>query len=420
MNSLPRRTGLAGLAAIASVAALVPASSAVAAPVGQLDWTLQNSYGPGGATANVNRTWLGYVTNSPAPMGANGTVTPSAGAFGPTVTPASLRGATVFDSFGFALDDTETGLASGANTLQFEGTITFASPAAPAGHGFTSTIVNPRIELNTTTGTGKLYATGSNAGTAYDATTASVFDLNLATATYRTYADGSTVVSCITPSITQAGYAFPGNYAAGAGPERTPNTFGTFAIRLADDATAPATPNADWANSCAPQKGDKGDKGDAGTPGTNGTDGTDGTNGTDGTDGADGVDGKNGADGAPGAQGPQGPAGANGGIGPVGPAGAQGPAGPAGAKGATGARGKTGPRGPRGPRGRSVVRRASLARAAFAGTKTRTVKITRRGSKTVVATGTVKGRTLTYKATKKLTGKVVLRSGGRAVTVTVK
>ncbi|HWT92771.1 MAG TPA: hypothetical protein VN238_07225, partial [Solirubrobacteraceae bacterium] len=67
-----------------------------------------------------------------------------------------------------------------------------------------------------------------------------------------------------------------------------------------------------------------------------------------------------------------------------------------------------------------VVRRASLARAAFAGTKARTVKITLRGSKAVVATGTVKGRTLTYKATKKLTGKVVLRSGGRTVTVTVK
>lgn len=387
MSPLTRRSRLAGLAALASVAALAPASSALAAPAGQLDWTMQNNFGPAGTdnvTANVNRTWLGYVTNPTPGAGARGTATPSGAAFGPIVAPTSLRGTNVWGSFGYALDATETatGVASGANDLQYDGVVSFVSPAPPAGHGFTFTLEDPQIVFNTTTATGQLFATGTTTQGRpavvgpYDRTKA-VFNLDFSKATYNVYADGSTVVSCIIPSVAETNYAIP-SYAAGAGPDRTPNTFGTFAIRIGDGIAAPSS---DWADSCAPK------------------------------DGADGAKGDTGAVGAPGPVGPQGGAG---------PVGAPGPVGPKGATGARGKQGKTGKQGKRGPRGRVVVRRASLARAAFAGTKARTVKVTRRGSKAVVATGTVKGRTLTYKATKKLTGKLVLRAGGRAVTVTVK
>ena len=43
--------------------------------------------------------------------------------------------------------------------------------------------------------------------------------------------DGTRILDGIVPSIATADYVFPG-YAKGAGPDRTPNTFGGFALRL--------------------------------------------------------------------------------------------------------------------------------------------------------------------------------------------
>ncbi|HEX5926339.1 MAG TPA: HtaA domain-containing protein, partial [Baekduia sp.] len=184
------------------------------------------------------RTWLGYVTGDPMLGQAGGSATPTAPATGPTVDTTSPRGVsatytTVFPSTAGTYDAN-----TGIGTIELDGGLTFTSPV----HMFTIAVNQPTIVLNGNSG--KIFASGAGGGATptYDRTQP-LLDLDLTGSTVTLMADGSRILSDIVPSIATANWAFPSNYGAGAGPDRDPNTFGSFALtlRLAPD-PGPAGP----------------------------------------------------------------------------------------------------------------------------------------------------------------------------------
>jgi hypothetical protein len=93
-----------------------------------------------------------------------------------------------------------------------------------------------------------------------------------------------------------------------------------------------------------------------------------------------------------------------------------------GAPGPAGPQGPAGPRGPAGPKGTSAkVSTFTLKRAPFAGSAKRAVRLLQRRTGKVLATGTLRGRTLrlSHLETTKLKGSYVLRlaHGKRKATV---
>jgi Htaa/Collagen triple helix repeat (20 copies) len=338
-----------------AVAALAATAGGASADV-TLDWTVENAYSSGCSSSGLNCTWLGYSTNPTPFSGADGTVTASgtatitgpSGTLVPSIDGASARGAGQDYTFAYPADAGLLDTESLAGELTFDGVVEFKS----VKHGFTITVENPRIVLDGKGG-GKLYASGTgSAGTPYPDTDP-VFDLDLSRATWNLYADGTRTLSCIVPSIATAGIVFGGAYPPGAGPQRTPNIFGSFGVRISETVAAPRP-----TGGCAPPPGDL-------------------------------------------PTGPQGPAG---------PQGLIGPEGPKGDKGDRGARGKQGKRGPRGKRGKQV---AKLSKAPFGAKGAGTVRVARHGK--VVATGTVRGRTLRANLRgKRLHGVYVLKPGAKA------
>lgn len=232
-----RRRGARSIAAVALGALALAMTASAASANGELRWTFENAYATGCSVTGLHCTWLGYMTNPAPGSGTRGSVSVTAPALGTTVTPTSPRGANVFNSFAFptAAADAATRFSGGAQSLEFEGTIEFVSPPPPNGHGITMTVEDPRIEL-AGNGTGALFASGVKAagvGTTapYDRTKP-VLDLDLTNVVVETSVDGTQTIDGIVPSIDEADYAFPANYAAGAGPDRTPNTFGSFSLAL--------------------------------------------------------------------------------------------------------------------------------------------------------------------------------------------
>lgn len=227
----------------AALVALAPAS-ATAAPVpvtaGSLDWTAINVYDTG-APDGTDRTWLGYTTAVGPPF-TNGNLAALEPATGPTVTPNSARGATAAYTHRFPVAAGGTyDPATGDGRFEFAGTLRWTS----VPHGFTITLSNPLVVV--AGGRGQLFASGSgssgsgessSAGAGYDRTRP-VFDLAVA--------PGSTAgtvmtMSGIAPAIATADMVWPGgNYPVGAGPDRSPNTFGSFALTI-DTAAAAAPP----------------------------------------------------------------------------------------------------------------------------------------------------------------------------------
>lgn len=257
---------LLALAALATGAAALPAAAQAATVTsGHLDWTQTAIYA--GSDPLVDHTWLGYVTGPPFAQ-ANGTVSPIAPATGDTVSPppTSPRGENYTQSLPAASGTYDP--TDGTGSIELDGGVDFAG----TGHGFDITVEKPLIELEGLTG--KLYASGkgsTDSGT-YDRS-APLFDLDLSQAEVTLKADGSRQISGIAPSVATAETAFPNNYAVGAGPDRSPNTFGSFSLTLktaTDDAAAgPAGPT-----------GPAGVAGPVGPAGANGKDGTNGKNGT--------------------------------------------------------------------------------------------------------------------------------------------
>jgi hypothetical protein len=218
------------LAAVVAILALAPASAQASTVTGgHLDWTITNVF-DSTAPAGTQRTWLGYATSSPPPQGANGTAAPIAPATGDTVTPSSTRG--VDYRFSYPATSGTYDEYTGTGTVELAGAVSFTAPAFPAGHGFTITIENPQVVLEGLTG--RLYASGQGEGATdtYDRS-APVFTLDLSEATVTLHADGSRTIGPIAPAIATSQHVFPAPYNAGAGPDRTPNTFGAFSLRLA-------------------------------------------------------------------------------------------------------------------------------------------------------------------------------------------
>lgn len=218
-------------AALVAVGLLgVSATPAAAFPVvsGELDHAWANVYETG-APEKTNRTWLGYSTFVAL---ANGTVSPVLPGTGPTVNALSPRGATAISVWKHpaALAGGSYDPATRTGTIEYTGGIRFQS----IPHGFDITFQNPRIVLDGASG--QLFATGTDqAGAAYDKSKP-VYDLDLSKATV-TDGGGSVTITGIVPRIATEGYVYPGaSYPKGAGPDRTPNTFGSFAL------TAAATP----------------------------------------------------------------------------------------------------------------------------------------------------------------------------------
>jgi hypothetical protein len=297
-----RLRGLAATAAAVLASGLTAASASAAVT---LDWTLENAFSTGCSGTGLNCTWLGHVTNPAVGPGARGTVTAADGTTitGPDGSPVSAIDGTTArgagQSFAFAYPAASGALTPGLTAadwegeMQFEGSVSFVAPPPPDGHGFTITVEDPRIVLNGD-GTGFLFATGVNTPGAPGSApvpytdSAAVWELDLdggtpafgpvtdpyPAAKWQIHADGSQTLSGIVPLIETAGHVFPGgSYPVDAGPNRSPNIFGGFTVRIA--------PNG-------------GPQGPAGNPGPSGPAGADGAPGEPGPAGAKGEDGKDG------------------------------------------------------------------------------------------------------------------------------
>lgn len=258
----------AALATIVAAAFLMLAGATKADAALQLNWTQKKVYNSA-APAGTDRTWLGYLTRAatpPAPpiSAPDGTATPSGGLAGPTVSSASVVG----DDYTWSFDAVAGSLNATtlAGSLDFDGVLTYAS----TNHGILISIGDPKITL-AGDGTGKLYATGDKSTSeTYDQTEA-VFNLDLSNTTCTLNWDGSLTLGNIVPSIAVTGYTFPGGaqgYSAGAGPDRTPNTFGSFSLTGA---------------TCAPLSGPQGETGAQGPQGPAGATGPQGPAGKDAT-----------------------------------------------------------------------------------------------------------------------------------------
>jgi hypothetical protein len=224
------------IAAIAVASVVAPAAaSATSVASGRLDWTQTAVYNSG----TPQRTWLGYVTGNPMTGLAGGSATPTAPATGPTVDTTSPRGVSETSTTVFPATAGTYDANTGTGTIELDGGLTYTSPV----HMFTIAVTKPQLVLNGNSG--QLFASGAGGADTptYDRTKP-LFDLDLSNATVTLKADGARVLSGIVPSIATASWAFPSNYPAGAGPDRDPNTFGSFALtlRLAQGDAGPAGP----------------------------------------------------------------------------------------------------------------------------------------------------------------------------------
>src|SRR5690606_28047250 len=154
---------------------------------------------------------------------AAGTATAAAPATGAEIGPSSPKGETELSTFTFPVSGGAYDRAARTGTIRAQGTVTFAS----AMHRFTITVTDPVVSLNGTTGT--LSASGQGGASGQTPYTADqpLFTLDLSGATVRDTGVGTQQIEGIVPALATADTAFPPNYQVGAGPDRTPNTFGS-------------------------------------------------------------------------------------------------------------------------------------------------------------------------------------------------
>lgn len=276
------RRGVSILTAAVTAAALAPAgASAADVTASKLRWSMVNQYDTS-LPSNTNRTWLGYVLNSGAgPQFSNGNATVSDGAtlevpagwVAPALTPSTIDGTApegldkVY-TFGFPGNDAGRGTydaASAKAELEFAGTLAFTV------HGLGVNLQQPRIVLDGTKGTLTASGLGSpdlRSIVPYDRSKP-ILNLDLSDAAVTAHVDGSETISGIVPSVAST-HLFSAAYPVGAGPNRSPNTFGSLSIRIAaPSATVAATPVAGPPGPQGPV-GPQGPKGDAGAAGVGG------------------------------------------------------------------------------------------------------------------------------------------------------
>jgi len=226
---VPRPRSLMLLAAAGTLLAAGPAG-AVPATVdgGSLTWTQTNVYDTT-QPAGHDRTWIGYVTNAiGGPGAANGTVAPVAPLTAPALDSSSPRGAAQDYSWVFPATGGSYEADTGTGTVGFDGGLTFASTA----HGFKITIDDPQLALNGLSGV--LSGSGEYTdGGQIPYSAQPVFNLDLSASSVVLRPDGSREIAGIVPTLAKTGLPFPPNYTGGvSGPDRTPNTFGSFTLKL--------------------------------------------------------------------------------------------------------------------------------------------------------------------------------------------
>lgn len=242
------------LFAVALLAALASAVPAAANPVsvGQLDWNNVNLYDTA-APAGTKRTFVGFTADPRVPPppsaagAANGTVFPDAPATGPVVDATVAQGTAVTHTFPNRPTGSTYDPATKKGVLEYLGTLHFKSTKL----GFDITVQNPQVVLDGDTG--KLYANGTNSGNGqanppvpagpYDRSEP-VFTLDLSGA-QTTRVGNAVTITGIVPSVARGGYVFFTNYATGAGPERDPDTFGSFSLTAQLGPNVTVTPAAD-------------------------------------------------------------------------------------------------------------------------------------------------------------------------------
>lgn len=244
--------------------ALVVAAPAAAAPAavdgGSLSWTQVNNYDVT-APAGTDRTWLGYVTR-PGPAGPDGTATPVAPLTAPTVDPSSPRGADKLYTWAFPATGGSYEAATGAGTVTFTGGVTFTS----VPHGFSIKIAEPQLTLNGLSGVMRASGEYTDGGQ-IPYSDQPIFNLDLSGSTVVLRPDGSREIAGIVPTLAVTGLPFPANYTGGvSGPDRTPNTFGSFTLKLHTAAAAIAEG----------PRGPQGEQGVQGVPGVQGIQGVPG------------------------------------------------------------------------------------------------------------------------------------------------
>lgn len=277
------RRGAGVVVAALTAAALVPtAASAGDVTASKLRWSMVNQYDTS-LPSNTNRTWLGYVLNSGAgPQFSNGNATVSDGAtlevpagwVAPALSPTTIDGTApegldkVY-TFGFPGNAAGHGTydpATAKAELEFGGTLAFTV------HGLGVNLQQPKIVLDGTKGTLTASGLGSpdlRTIVPYDRTNP-ILNLDLSEATVTSHVDGSETISGIVPSVAST-HLFSSAYPVGAGPNRSPNTFGSLSIRVAVPAeTVTATPVAGPAGPTGPA-GPAGPKGEPGVAGASGT-----------------------------------------------------------------------------------------------------------------------------------------------------
>jgi hypothetical protein len=199
-----------------------------------LTWTQTNVFDSGSAP-NTNRTFLGYTTG---PVMANGTAGPEGTATGDTVTPDSTRGPDARYAVRFPATSSTFSAVARTGEVRLGGVFVFNG----TGHRFRITVENPRVVFDGDD-TATLFASGSGAGSTGTPTyddSQPLFGLDLSTATTTVDPGGTVTIAGMVPSLSVADRTFPANYGAGSGPNRTPNTFGSFSLTVPSAAPAPA------------------------------------------------------------------------------------------------------------------------------------------------------------------------------------
>lgn len=271
-RSTRRSAGVLATALAAS--ALVPAGAPAAeVTASALRWSMINQYDTS-LPSNTNRTWLGYVLNTGnGPQFSNGTASARDGAtlevpagwVAPALTPTTIDGTApegLDKVYTFAFPGNAAGRgtydpATAKAELEFTGTLAFTV------HGLGVNLQQPKVVLDGTKGTLTASGLGSpdlRTIVPYDRTTP-ILNLDLSNATVVSHVDGSETISGIVPSVAST-HLFSAAYPVGAGPNRSPNTFGSIAIRI-------AAPKAEAI--IAGPAGPKGDKGDPGLAGASAT-----------------------------------------------------------------------------------------------------------------------------------------------------
>ena len=210
------------LALLAAAIATTPAHAKSAkVKKATLSWSQTNVYVPGGAPGApvVNKTYLGYVASL-----SKGSFTPLSGAKGPTVTGTSTAGPTSVYTTNFTTKKGKFDAKKVKGSISFKGLVEFKTSQ------FTTTVENPKIVLKGKTG--QVFASGKTSNLAAPTySNKALLNLDLKSAKVSKKKTKLTIKG-IVPSVATADLAFPVNYAVGAGPERTPNTFGSFALTV--------------------------------------------------------------------------------------------------------------------------------------------------------------------------------------------